>query len=397
VSDSRKCVLGVCGNAVAMRGGVWHTHHSFGRLVELLAPRFKEIRYFAPEMAPEFGQTCDFALGFENVHVCAWPARRNSLAALKRPHRLVGHYWQVVAASDVVFLRGSWPLCWLVHWFAWLRGRRVVHWVVTDAMQVMKGSPRGYGGAMQRAGMIFARFEQIMTRLAAMMTGSHMLANGEALSRIYRTPRTESVVSTSISSDDFRQRVDTCTGDSVRILFVGFVRPEKGIEYLLRAMASLEAGRSGCSDAVTLAIVGSWGKFSAEHDRLCALARELGIEHRVTWEGYAPFGRALFGQMDRSDLLVLPSLSEGTPRVLVEARARSLPVIATDVGGIPSSVTHEKDGLLVPPRDTAALAEAISRVMADDALRRSLIRGGRERVSELTVDRFVDKIVRLLI
>lgn len=389
-------VLGVCGNAVSLRDGAWHTHHSFGRIVALLAPRFKELRYFAPEIAPEFGPTCDFALPLGNVQVYAWPAWRNSLVAMKRPDRLARRYWQVVAESDVVFLRGSWPLSWLVHGFAGLRGRRVVHWVVTDARQVMRGSPRGYGRALQAVGLVFARFEQIMTRLAAMMTGSHILANGAVLSRIYRTSRTETVISTSIGAKDFHEREDTCTGDSVRILFVGFVRPEKGIEYLLRAMAALDLGRSGFPAAVSLAIVGSWGKFSAEHDRLCVLARELGIEQRITWEGYASFGRELFDQMDRSDLLVLPSLSEGTPRVLVEARARSLAVIATDVGGIPSSVTHEKDGLLVPPRDATALANAITRIITDEALRRSLILDGRQRVAELTVERFVDKIVSLL-
>ena len=91
------------------------------------------------------------------------------------------------------------------------------------------------------------------------------------------------------------------------------------------------------------------------------------------------------------------SLSEGTPRVLVEARARSLPVVATNVGGIPSSVTDGEDGLLVPPRDPAAIARGISRIVGDEDLRTQLIRNGLERVKACTVGRFVDLAVDRLV
>ena len=186
-------------------------------------------------------------------------------------------------------------------------------------------------------------------------------------------------------------RPDTCTQPRIRLLFVGFIRPEKGLEYLIRALPLIQADRP-----VELAIVGSWGKFSTEKDRLEDIAREVDCDKRISWEGYAAFGAELFGQIDRSDILVLPSLSEGTPRVLVEARARGVPVVSTNVGGIPSSVTDGSDGLLVPPRDPTALAAAISRLINDDDARRRLIRAGRERVREWTVERFVDRLVDAL-
>ncbi|MGD2111215.1 MAG: glycosyltransferase, partial [Phycisphaerae bacterium] len=67
--------------------------------------------------------------------------------------------------------------------------------------------------------------------------------------------------------------------------------------------------------------------------------------------------------------------------------------VSTDVGGIPTSVTDGRDGLLVPPRDATRLAQAISRVITDRDLRQQLIRRGRDRVKELTVERFVDLVV----
>ncbi len=230
-----------------------------------------------------------------------------------------------------------------------------------------------------------------MLRLSIGFSRAHILANGVEVADIYRSPRTTPVVSSSITADDFRQRDDTCTNDQIRLVFVGFIRPEKGIEYLIRALPNISSDRP-----VTLALVGPHGQFATEKPRLDNLINELGLADRVTWEGYAAFGEQLFGQIDRSDILVLPTLSEGTPRVLVEARARSVPIVSTTVGGIPTSVTDGHDGLLVPPRDPQALADAISRIINDADFRQRIIKAGRERVADWTVERFVDRVVNCL-
>jgi len=97
-----------------------------------------------------------------------------------------------------------------------------------------------------------------------------------------------------------------------------------------------------------------------------------------------------------ADFLVLPSLSEGTPHVLVEARANGLPCISTSVGGVPSSVTHGYDAWLVPPKNSQALAQAIERLVRDGDLRRALIRNGLESSRAHTLERFVGVVRRQL-
>jgi glycosyltransferase involved in cell wall biosynthesis len=92
------------------------------------------------------------------------------------------------------------------------------------------------------------------------------------------------------------------------------------------------------------------------------------------------------------DIFVLPSVGEGTPRVLVEARANSLPLVATRVGGIPLSVSDGRDGLLVPPGNADALAAAIDRLVADGVLRRRLIQTGLQSARRMTIDRFVEAV-----
>jgi len=83
-----------------------------------------------------------------------------------------------------------------------------------------------------------------------------------------------------------------------------------------------------------------------------------------------------------ADVFALPSWTEGLPLVVLEAMALGRPVVATPVGGTPELVVDEETGLLVPPRDVAALAAALTRVLGDGALGRRLGEAGRRRVAE---------------
>jgi len=131
-------------------------------------------------------------------------------------------------------------------------------------------------------------------------------------------------------------------------------------------------------------------------EKLDGIAAARGIRDRIRWEGYVPNGKPLFDRMRDADVFVLPTLSEGTPHVLVEARANGLPCISTTVGGVPTTVTDGYDALLVPPKDARALARAIERVVGDGELRRALIRNGLTAARKQTLDRFIATVVREL-
>jgi glycosyltransferase involved in cell wall biosynthesis len=91
---------------------------------------------------------------------------------------------------------------------------------------------------------------------------------------------------------------------------------------------------------------------------------------------------AVAAAMDESTLLVLPSWPEGLGRVIIESFARGRGVVATDAGGIPDLVTHEREGLLIPPADVEALAAALERVLTDRELASRLGAAARERYVE---------------
>jgi glycosyltransferase involved in cell wall biosynthesis len=162
---------------------------------------------------------------------------------------------------------------------------------------------------------------------------------------------------------------------------------------LLRALA-----RPGPASVELRAVLAGDGPLRA---RLEGLAAELGIASRVEFLGQLGHGDVLRHLESGSyDMVVLPSAlrhgeKEGIPVALMEAMARSLPVIASDIGGV-SELVGEGAGLLVAPDDDEALAEAMCRLAADGALRAELAAKGRARVAaDFAIDGVADRLAAL--
>ena len=104
-----------------------------------------------------------------------------------------------------------------------------------------------------------------------------------------------------------------------------------------------------------------------------------GLNEQVRFAGQlkdvAPYYRA-------ADVVAIPSLSEGSPNVLLEAMAFGAPVVATPVGGIPEIVTHGESALLVPVRSPQAMADAIDELLSNEAMAKSLARRAQENVEQ---------------
>lgn len=162
--------------------------------------------------------------------------------------------------------------------------------------------------------------------------------------------------------------------DRPTILCVGAHEERKGLSYLWQALSLLQKG--GMDFLVDTVGVGP------ETKRLKSLARVLGLERRIRFLGYVnPLGEELPNIYRDADVLVHPSLEEGFGMVLIEAMASGVPVVASNSGAIPEAVGDA--GLLVPPRNPEALADAIRRVLTDSALSKSLSRRGQARVETL--------------
>lgn len=158
------------------------------------------------------------------------------------------------------------------------------------------------------------------------------------------------------------------------LLSVGRLSLEKGHRDLLRAIGALRAER-GETFRSHLVIVGD----GRERDNLQRLCSQLGLEDCVSFVGQQPDVAPYYAI---ADIFILPSHSEGSPNVMLEAAAAGVPIVATAVGGIPEVLSHEVNALLVPRENISELAIAIGRLQADCLLRRRLVECGRELVGE---------------
>lgn len=151
-------------------------------------------------------------------------------------------------------------------------------------------------------------------------------------------------------------------------LFFGFVRPYKGVDQLVRAVA---LAAPAVPDLRLLVAGESW----LAPDATRSLARELGIADRVTVvDRYVP-NDLVAPYFCAADVVVLPYLEATQSGVVTLASRFGVPVIATNVGGLPEAVLDGVTGLIVPPSDAAALARALQAVLTDGALARSLREG----------------------
>lgn len=150
---------------------------------------------------------------------------------------------------------------------------------------------------------------------------------------------------------------------------VGRLHPFKGFTYLIDAFASI----ASLDQSALVAIAGS----GPLDQSLKEQANRLGIGERVRLLGQCDDVSLVY---DALDVFVLSSLCEALPFALLEAMSHGLPVVGTTVAGVPEVIVSGETGFLVPPRDPAALAEAIRPLLDSAELRERLGAAGRERV-----------------
>jgi glycosyltransferase involved in cell wall biosynthesis len=169
-----------------------------------------------------------------------------------------------------------------------------------------------------------------------------------------------------------------------RVVMVANLRAEKGHDTLLAAIPAIAARHP---DA-TFTFAGA----GPRRDALETLARALSVDRRVRFAGECRDVPALLAE---SDLFVLPSRSEAFPNAVIEAMAAGLPVVASDVGGIPEVVRDGVTGRLVTPDDPRALADAVIGLMDDPAGAAGLGAAARAGVERYSIDRMVDAFEEL--
>jgi glycosyltransferase involved in cell wall biosynthesis len=186
----------------------------------------------------------------------------------------------------------------------------------------------------------------------------------------------------------------------LQILSVARLIEEKGLLFLLLACDELR--RRGI--AFECEIVGGSERptYTAYEMELRMLHRQLGLESMVSFSGSQPLPEVLM-KYQKADVVVLPCVRAAnggrdiTPNTLIEALAYGVPTVSTESGAIPEIIDDGVDGLLVPPANPAALADAIQRLAEDPVLRERLSRNARKKVEDrFDLTRNIVKLTGLL-
>lgn len=258
----------------------------------------------------------------------------------------------------------------------WANGPATAAWVASR----MSGIPFSFTG---RAGDIYPEDGILREKAAdALFIRTNNAANTHWLSS-FCPPDQQSKVKLVYNSFSFSNKAPRGKSSfkaPYRILAVGrFVRT-KGFPELLTAMARLR--RENFPVELTLVGDGAW------RGRIERLRSRLRLETCVHMTGFVP-NDALAKHMAEHDVLVVPSVvhgngdRDGIPNVIMEALSLELPVVATDVCGINEVIRNGKTGLLVPQRDPRKLAEAIRKMLGDDAAATRMARAGCRLVARM--------------
>jgi len=201
------------------------------------------------------------------------------------------------------------------------------------------------------------------------------------------------IKTTTLSKYDFFSRKDTCQNDLVELLFTGRIDPLKGLFELIEAVAILRS--DGIN--VRLNIVGWESEEGKPVEReLRNKIKNLNIVDYVIFHGRKSVGKELNEMYRMADIYVLPSHEEGFPRTIWEAMANGLPVITTNVGGIPKFLTHNEDVYMIKPKNSVFISDAIKLLITNIELRQKLIKNGQKIAQENTLEIQTKRIIEIV-
>ncbi|MBU2540605.1 MAG: GT4 family glycosyltransferase PelF [Candidatus Omnitrophica bacterium] len=234
-------------------------------------------------------------------------------------------------------------------------------------------------------------FSRIMARGKFVIVASQVIAR-HMIDDFYVSPERLRLIERSVNIERFRFRPPKNKSKTEFIIAnIARLTPIKGHEYFLKAVAKLIRS----IPHIQVWIVGdSATGDSSYRQELEVLTRRLGISHCVKFMGLrADVPKILL----RVNVLVLSTVTqEAFGRVVIEAQASGVPVVATNVGGVVEIVKDQVTGLLVPPKDPEAMARAIMMLLKDSQLSQTLAENAYKKVKEVyTLSRMVDKTLEV--
>lgn len=293
-----------------------------------------------------------------------WVGRLRGMRALFRLFPYLWRLWRTAGRVDLFHVMANSGWSWHLFaapaiWMGWLRRTPVV-------VNYRGGEAESF---FQKS---FRWVRPSLKRVAAVIVPSDFLA------RVFRERDIDALVVKNIidierfARDGGRSQPGQ---DGPHLLVTRNLEPIYDIGTVLRAFRYIREA----FPAAHLTVCGS----GPERENLVVQAAELGIAGAVTFTGGLDNDRVA-GLYRSADVMINPSLADNMPISILEALACGVPVVSTDVGGVPYLVTHDKTALLVSPGDDRAMAEAVISILGDPDLGKRLVKAGQDGIDDYT-------------
>lgn len=304
---------------------------------------------------------------------------KNALRSFVDIYRILKDYDSLVIAG---------PCCSapFAHLAAWLLNKPVVGYVIGDNRAVVASS-KEYVGIRQLIANAVAHWE--WAAMARLSRRHHVIALGTELAEslaLYGNKISLGFTSLVRENQIVRDK-KFHMGKILSLLTVGRVSQEKGIEWALRSLVLLK--QKGIQ--VSYTVVGD----GSDLNRLHRLAEELRVSAQVEFVGAKPFSK-LAAYYQLADVFILPSHTEGVAKVLLEAMANRLAIVATRVGGNPWVLGDGDRGTLVSYGDAGAIAEAVIKYMVDVQFREEKLKSATSFINKNTMEASAKRIIRVI-
>ncbi|MCP2044256.1 glycosyltransferase [Pontibacter sp. HSC-36F09] len=341
--------------------------------ITLLAPVLVKDGLEDDSMLPisELGNIDVYALPYSSGYISAIPKIRAYMQAYRN---LVGY--------DYVYLRYPVPFGWLSKLYL-KSTKRIIHFV-GDPIDAAINNPN-FSAIKKKALVSFFMPEHLAYMWAC--RGARVYTNGfhlkNKLSK-YGVDASALISSTLNKHDFYFEAHKAIVEESPKLLYVGYLRKAKGVETIVKALKKVHA----TYPTATLTIVGK-GEFETD---LINLTKQLGLSDFVNFAGHVDNRDSLNKIFRSHDIFCFASLSEGSPRVVLEAMANGINVLSTPVGALPSTFSDYKEIIYANYNDEVSFADKIQSLISDQELFNAIRFNAFNKVKDYTIEKFLKTI-----
>jgi len=368
-----------------LKDGMYWTYGGFGDYVKSFYPYFNKVHLCVPvskEILPGSYQMNDPKLSFTHL-----PFYRNELELLIHWPLILYTVKKAVRNADIINPRIP-DMTGVAGWL-WAKYYKKPHFVSiqSDVRNFLDAPNNTRTKGVVKHGLytwlrLYLIFEKLIFKNSLCFPQGRLLFD-----RYPMAPSSYEWISSSIHEKDIAKIstsniLSSCENNEIKLLHVGRISRAKGHKYLLRMLPFLKILVP--DKRFILQCVGSMD-YTLEKE-LLDLVDFLELKQNVIWVGNIKHGEKLWHYYDMADIFVFSSIWEGTPKVLMEAMARGLPVVSTNVGGITAIVKHNFNGLLAPAQSPEFLANEVANMINNKTLRQQCIVNGLEFAKKHTVE-----------